>query len=62
MFRLPYGNVYAKFMLGQGAKRMSNFSNDDLPSGNPSPKTVLIVLSCLAIAAVVVTFHSAFGF
>ena len=41
---------------------MTNFSNDDVPSGNPSAKTVLIVLSCLVLVGLVFTFHSALGF
>ena len=41
---------------------MSNFNNDDIPSGNPSPKTVLIVLGCLGLVIMVFTYHSAFGF
>jgi hypothetical protein len=40
---------------------MPEFSNDDLPSGNPSLKTVGIVLGGLAIAGLLLTLHSALG-
>jgi hypothetical protein len=37
--------------------------NDNLPTGNPSGKTVLIVLGCaVAVVLVLVVFHSTFGF
>jgi hypothetical protein len=37
--------------------------NDNLPTGNPSGKTVLIVGGCaIALVAVLVAFHTAFGF
>ncbi len=37
--------------------------NDTLPTGNPSGKTVLIVLGCAIVLALSwVTFHSALGF
>jgi hypothetical protein len=37
--------------------------NDNLPSSNPSRKTVLIVLGCAIVLVLVwVLFHSRFGF
>jgi len=37
--------------------------NDNLPSSNPSVKTVLIVLGCAIVVVLVwVLFHSALGF
>jgi hypothetical protein len=37
--------------------------NDSLPTGNPSGKTVLIVLGCAIVLVLVwVKFHSALGF
>ena len=37
--------------------------NDNLPSSNPSRKTVLIVLGCaMVLIVILVLFHSAFGF
>jgi hypothetical protein len=40
---------------------MPEFSNDDLPSGNPSLRTVLIVLGGVVLVAIFFTFHSALG-
>jgi len=37
--------------------------NDSLPTGNPSLKTVLIVVGCAIVLVLVwVLFHSTFGF
>ena len=37
--------------------------NDNLPSSNPSGKTMLIVGGCaIALVSVLVTFHATFGF
>jgi hypothetical protein len=36
--------------------------NDNLPSSNPSKKTMLIVLGCTIVLVLVVLFHSTFGF
>jgi hypothetical protein len=37
--------------------------NDDLPTSNPSGKTVLIVLGCAAVLLVLfLEFHTAWGF
>jgi hypothetical protein len=41
---------------------MSEFSNDDVPSGNPSPKAVLLVLSCIGLIGLVLGFHNTLGF
>jgi hypothetical protein len=56
--------IYEKFISGarDGASAMSDFNNDDVPSGNPSPRTVLIVLGCVVLAIAVFQFHAAFGF
>jgi len=36
-------------------------NNDEMPSGNPSLKTVLIVLCSLVIIVTVITFHTQLG-
>jgi|EndMetStandDraft_8_1072994.scaffolds.fasta_scaffold132269_2 hypothetical protein len=41
---------------------MSNFNNDDVPSGNPSAKTVLIALFCIGVVGLILGFHNALGF
>jgi hypothetical protein len=41
---------------------MTNFSNDDLPSGNPSLKTVMIVVCCIGFVGLVLGFHNTLGF
>jgi hypothetical protein len=38
-----------------------DINNDEMPSGNPSLKTVLIVLCSLILVAMVITFHTALG-
>ena len=36
--------------------------NDNLPTTNPSLKTVLSVVGCLVVVALVLTFHKTLGF
>ena len=36
--------------------------NDNLPTSNPPLKVVLAVFGCLALIALVLTFHSSLGF
>ena len=36
--------------------------NDNLPTSNPSLRTVLVVFGCLAVIVLVLTFHSSLGF
>ena len=36
--------------------------NDNLPTSNPSLKTVLAVLGVFAVIVLVLTFHSSLGF
>jgi len=36
--------------------------NDNLPTGNPSLKTVLAVFSVFVLIVLVLTFHSSLGF
>jgi hypothetical protein len=36
--------------------------NDSLPSGNPSLKVMLTVLSCIGLGALVLVFRSSLGF
>jgi hypothetical protein len=63
--RLLPSIFYVKFMLGRRSRErvnaMSDLNNDDLPSGNPSLKTVLIVVCSLVLVAMVITFHTALG-
>ena len=35
--------------------------NDNLPTSNPSLKTVLVVFGCLAVVVLVLTFHKSLG-
>ena len=35
--------------------------NDNLPNNNPSLKTVLIVLSCIAMVVTFIMYHGALG-
>jgi hypothetical protein len=35
--------------------------NDNLPTSNPSLRTVLVVFGCLAVVVLVLTFHKALG-
>ena len=59
---LPTFVVYGIFMFRLKKEiSMPEFSNDDLPSGNPSLKTVMIVLGGLAVVGLLFTFHSALG-
>jgi hypothetical protein len=39
----------------------ADVNNDDMPSGNPSLRTVLIVLCSLALIVTVITFHTQLG-
>ena len=36
--------------------------NDNLPTSNPSLKTVLAVFGCFVLIVLVLTFHSSLGF
>jgi len=36
--------------------------NDNLPTSNPSLKTVLVVFGCFVLIVLVLTFHSSLGF
>lgn len=36
--------------------------NDNLPTSNPSLRTVLMVFGCLAVVVLVLTFHTSLGF
>jgi len=40
---------------------MPDFSNDNLPSNNPSLKTVLIVLCSIGVVVTFIVYHSTFG-
>ena len=35
--------------------------NDNLPTSNPSLRTVLVVFGCLAVIVLVLTFHKSLG-
>ena len=43
------------------AKAPSESINDNLPTSNPSLKTVLVVFGCLAVVVLVLTFHKSLG-
>ena len=43
------------------AKAPSESINDNLPTGNPSLKTVLTVFGCLVVVVLVLTFHKSLG-
>lgn len=40
---------------------MPDFNNDNLPSNNPSLKTVLVVLGCIGVVVTFIMYHSTFG-
>jgi len=44
------------------AKAATVSINDNLPTSNPSLRTVLIVFGCLGAVALVLTFHKSLGF
>jgi hypothetical protein len=47
---------------GPAAKEPVVSINDNLPTTNPSLRTVLIVFACLGVAVLFLTFHKSLGF
>jgi hypothetical protein len=56
-------DFYADFTAGDVRETglMPDFSNDNLPSNNPSLKTVLIVLCSIGVVVTFIMYHSTFG-
>jgi hypothetical protein len=56
-------DFYADFTAGdvKEAGLMPDFNNDNLPSNNPSLKTVLVVLGSIVLVVTFIMYHSTFG-
>jgi len=52
---------YERATQGKGPMPQPEFNNDNLPSNNPSMKTVLVVLCSIGLVVTLIMYHSTFG-